>query len=163
MAKNLFSRLFGWSSAVPSQFKPADNRNRFAALNHRVMAARWYVSVLVILIMGLILTGIALSIAMKLPITHDWKEILLLLLGALIGSFNRVVDFWFNSQNNERLLEKMDQENDSEAIQLERLRLQAGQKSNRTGSDLPEAKNEAPATSQASATGTEETPRADDT
>lgn len=135
MTKNLFSRLFGWSSAVPSQFKPADNRNRFAALNHRVMAARWYVSILVILIMGLILTGIALSIAMKIPITHDWKEILLLLLGALIGSFNRVVDFWFNSQHNERLLEKMDQENDSEAVQMARVRRQAGRKGDQAVAD----------------------------
>ena len=29
-------------------------------------------------------------------IEQEWKEILLLVLGAFLGSYSRVVDFWFN-------------------------------------------------------------------
>ena len=41
------------------------------------------------------------------------KEILLLLLGAFIGSYNRVIDFWFNNAERDNLLiEKVDDEDD---------------------------------------------------
>ena len=30
---------------------------------------------------------------------QEWKEILLLVLGAFLGSYSRVVDFWFNGND----------------------------------------------------------------
>ena len=32
-------------------------------------------------------------------INQEWKEILLLVLGAFLGSYSRVVDFWFNGND----------------------------------------------------------------
>jgi len=44
---------------------------------------------------------------------QEWKEILLLILGAFIGSYNRVIDFWFNnSQRDQIMLQKIDEEDD---------------------------------------------------
>ena len=41
---------------------------------------------------------------MELP--GEWKEILLVMLGAFVGSFTKVIDFWFNnSENDNKLLE----------------------------------------------------------
>lgn len=40
---------------------------------------------------------------------QEWKEILLLVLGAFIGSYNRVIDFWFNSaERDNKLIEAVD-------------------------------------------------------
>lgn len=40
---------------------------------------------------------------------QEWKEILLLVLGAFIGSYNRVIDYWFNSaERDNKLLEAVD-------------------------------------------------------
>lgn len=38
----------------------------------------------------------------------NWKEILMLLLGALIGGFSKVIDFWFKDHTNDKqLLDKI--------------------------------------------------------
>ena len=40
---------------------------------------------------------------------QEWKEILLLVLGAFIGSYNRVIDYWFNSaERDNKLLDAVD-------------------------------------------------------
>jgi len=31
-------------------------------------------------------------------INQEWKEILLLVLGAFLGSYSRIIDFWFNGK-----------------------------------------------------------------
>jgi len=60
-----------------------------------------------------ILCGIVLSIMLKATMEQEWKEILLLILGAFIGSYNRVIDFWFNnSQRDQIMLQKIDEEDD---------------------------------------------------
>jgi hypothetical protein len=60
-----------------------------------------------------ILCGIVLSIMVKATMAQEWKEILLLILGAFIGSYNRVIDFWFNnSQRDQIMLQKIDEEDD---------------------------------------------------
>ena len=37
-------------------------------------------------------------------VTDGWKEILLLMLGGFVGSFAKVIDFWFNNQENDNKL-----------------------------------------------------------
>ena len=47
----------------------------------------------------LIMAGIGLAILgpSETPnINQEWKEILLLVLGAFLGSYSRIIDFWFN-------------------------------------------------------------------
>ena len=40
---------------------------------------------------------------------QEWKEILLVVLGAFISSYNRVIDYWFNSaERDNKLLEAVD-------------------------------------------------------
>lgn len=34
-------------------------------------------------------------------INQEWKEILLLVLGAFLGSYSRIIDFWFNGKDEE--------------------------------------------------------------
>jgi hypothetical protein len=48
-------------------------------------------------------------------ISGEWKEILLLLLGALIGAFGKVVDHWFkDSDKDKQLIEEISKKNDDE-------------------------------------------------
>ena len=36
--------------------------------------------------------------------SQEWKEILLLVLGAFIGSYSKVIDYWFNGKDDEPIL-----------------------------------------------------------
>jgi len=59
----------------------------------------------IVIVLSFLFTVHAISVAMhqNLSLGTDWKELLLLLLGALIGNFGKVVDYWFNqNQNNEK-------------------------------------------------------------
>jgi hypothetical protein len=47
----------------------------------------------------------------KLEIAENWKEMLLILLGAFVGNLNKVVDYWFNSEDRDKMLiQKVDEE-----------------------------------------------------
>jgi hypothetical protein len=46
-----------------------------------------------------------------IEIQEDWKEMLLILLGAFVGNLNKVVDYWFNSEDRDKMLiQKVDEE-----------------------------------------------------
>ena len=61
---------------------------------------RWWVSLLVVGSFCAVAVGVLMSIHLDSghAIEPEWKELLLLLLGALIGNFSKVVDFWFHSK-----------------------------------------------------------------
>ena len=41
----------------------------------------------------------------------EWKELLLLLLGAFIGSYGKIIDYWFSDMDKDKMLvQKMDEE-----------------------------------------------------
>ena len=66
------------------------NRNRF--LITAVILATFF-----LIMMGI---GFAIIGDGDTPsINQEWKEILLLVLGAFLGSYSRVVDFWFNGND----------------------------------------------------------------
>lgn len=49
-----------------------------------------------------IMMGIGWAILNPSPtpnINQEWKEILLLVLGAFLGSYSRIIDFWFNGSD----------------------------------------------------------------
>jgi hypothetical protein len=48
----------------------------------------------------LITLGILGSIHTNTKVDGEWKEILLLLLGAFIGSYGKIVDYWFSTEKN---------------------------------------------------------------
>lgn len=90
-----------------------DNRNRFNFILQKMMNTRWYITVVTLVIFLTIVVGLGLGIMTHSTIDEQWKEILLLLLGAFIGSYNRVIDFWFNNAERDNLLiEKVDDEDD---------------------------------------------------
>ena len=92
---------------------PQDKSNRFNILFQRMMSVRWYITFITMVTLLAILCGIVLSIMVKADMAQEWKEILLLILGAFIGSYNRVIDFWFNnSQRDQIMLQKIDEEDD---------------------------------------------------
>ena len=50
----------------------------------------------------LIMLGIGLAVlgpGEHPNINQEWKEILLLVLGAFLGSYSRIIDFWFNGND----------------------------------------------------------------
>jgi hypothetical protein len=47
----------------------------------------------------------------KTPMAGEWKELLLLLLGAFIGSYGKIIDYWFSDTDKDKMLvQKMDEE-----------------------------------------------------
>jgi uncharacterized metal-binding protein len=52
----------------------------------------------IVIVVSFLFTIHAISVAMHngASISGDWKELLLLMLGAMIGNFSKVVDYWFN-------------------------------------------------------------------
>jgi hypothetical protein len=78
-----------------------------------MMATRWYITALTLFTFVIIAGGILVSIASGTQVNQEWKEILLLMLGAFIGSYNRVIDYWFNNdQRDQVLIQKVDEEDD---------------------------------------------------
>jgi hypothetical protein len=83
----------------------------FKELLNAMMKRRWLMTLIVLLtFMGTVL-GIAGAIALKAEINEAWKELLLLLLGAFIGSYGKIIDYWFSDTDKDKMLvQKMDEE-----------------------------------------------------
>ena len=83
----------------------------FRDLLNAMMGRRWYITAMVLGGFILIIGGIFLSISMKVEVAGEWKELLLLLLGAFIGSYGKIVDYWFSDTDKDKMLvQKMDEE-----------------------------------------------------
>ena len=74
---------------------------------------RLYITSVTLITFLLIIAGIGHSLIVGTELAQEWKEILLLVLGAFIGSYNRVIDFWFNSNERDKeLIARADHEDD---------------------------------------------------
>lgn len=63
---------------------------------------RFIITAVILATFFLIMMGIGgaiLSPGDRPSINQEWKEVLLLVLGAFLGSYSRVVDFWFNGND----------------------------------------------------------------
>lgn len=67
---------------------------------------RFWITVFTLVTFTLILVGVGMGLLNETPVTQEWKEILLLLLGAFIGWIGKVIDFWFNNEDNDREIMK---------------------------------------------------------
>lgn len=75
---------------------------------------RLWITVVTLFTFLLIIAGIGHSLIVETELAQEWKEILLLVLGAFIGSYNRVIDFWFNStERDKELIARADHEDDT--------------------------------------------------
>ena len=70
---------------------------------------KWIISIAVVSLFSLILALMIYFMSSGVDVMGGWKEILLLMLGGFVGSFAKVIDFWFNNQENDnKLLEHAD-------------------------------------------------------
>jgi hypothetical protein len=83
----------------------------FKDLLASMMMRRWFITALVLCSFMLIIAGIFTAITYGTPIAGEWKELLLLLLGAFIGSYGKIIDYWFSDTDKDKMLvQKMDEE-----------------------------------------------------
>jgi hypothetical protein len=83
----------------------------FKELLNAMMKRRWYITAMVLGGFMVIIAGIFSSIMIKTPMAGEWKELLLLLLGAFIGSYGKIIDYWFSDTDKDKMLvQKMDEE-----------------------------------------------------
>jgi hypothetical protein len=89
----------------------AEQPSGFKDLLSNMMKRRWYITALVLGGFMLIIGGIFAAVIGKSPIAGEWKELLLLLLGAFIGSYGKIIDYWFSDTDKDKMLvQKMDEE-----------------------------------------------------
>jgi len=89
----------------------AEDNSKFQELLNKTMLRRWNITSIVLVTFMLIVTGITGAIYMQTPIDGEWKELLLLLLGAFIGSYGKIIDYWFSDTDKDKMLvQKMDEE-----------------------------------------------------
>tara|TARA_B110000495_G_C22689135_1_gene406311 strand:+ start:200 stop:529 length:330 start_codon:yes stop_codon:yes gene_type:complete len=70
---------------------------------------KWLISIAVVGLFSLILGLMIYFMSNGTDVTGGWKEILLLMLGGFVGSFAKVIDFWFNNAEDDvKLLEHAD-------------------------------------------------------
>ena len=83
----------------------------FKDLLNAMMKRRWYITAMVLGGFMLIMAGIFAAVLGKSEIAGEWKELLLLLLGAFIGSYGKIIDYWFSDTDKDKMLvQKMDEE-----------------------------------------------------
>ena len=88
----------------------------FQRLLLSMMYRRWMMTLLVLVTFMAIAVGILISIHIGSEVAGEWKELLLLLLGALIGSYGKIIDYWFSDTDKDKMLvQKMDEE-DGESL-----------------------------------------------
>jgi hypothetical protein len=83
----------------------------FRGLLNSMMKRRWFITAMVLGGFMLIIGGIFLAVFQKIESSGEWKELLLLLLGAFIGSYGKIIDYWFSDTDKDKMLvQKMDEE-----------------------------------------------------
>ena len=83
----------------------------FKDLLFSVMKRRWFITAIVLFTFFGTILAIFAAILGKTPMSGEWKELLLLLLGAFIGSYGKIIDYWFSDQDKDKMLvQKMDEE-----------------------------------------------------
>lgn len=106
-------------------YKKVDNQNRFNFILQTMMGNRWKITLIVLLTFFFIIFGIVLAVLFKATIQESWKEMLLILLGAFVGNLNKVIDFYFSSDDRDKLLiARMDEEDDDPNVVLEKRKIE---------------------------------------
>jgi len=109
---NFLQDIFSNSSDV----KIVEKDSRFNHLLQTMMSNRWKITLIVLFTFFFIIFGIVMAVMFKASIDQSWKEMLLILLGAFVGNLNKVIDFYFSSEDRDKMLiQKMDEE-DGESL-----------------------------------------------
>ncbi len=101
--KNIFN--------TKSEYVKVEDKNRFYYMLQQMQANRWRITAIVLGLFFFIILGINAGVFIGTTVNEDWKEMLLILLGAFVGNLNKVVDYWFNSEDRDKMLiQKVDEE-----------------------------------------------------
>ena len=93
------------------EFVKVDDKNRFYFMLQQMQNNRWKITGIILGLFFFIIFGINIAIMFDVQIAASWKEMLLILLGAFVGNLNKVVDYWFNSEDRDKMLiQKVDEE-----------------------------------------------------
>ena len=65
---------------------------------------KWYATIIIICIFGLIIVLMMGFVALGKDLMSGWKEVLLVMVGAFVGSWGKVIDFWFNNSEQDNTL-----------------------------------------------------------
>jgi hypothetical protein len=91
--------------------KVEEQPSGFKDLLNSMMLRRWYITGLVLGSFILIIGGIFVALNNNISAAPEWKELLLLMLGAFIGSYGKIIDYWFSDTDKDKMLvQKMDEE-----------------------------------------------------
>ena len=94
-----------------TEFKKVDDKNRFYFMLQQMQTNRWKITGIVLFLFFFIIFGINMAVFLNVSIQESWKEMLLILLGAFVGNLNKVIDYWFNSEDRDKMLiQKVDEE-----------------------------------------------------
>jgi hypothetical protein len=103
-------KLKDFLKADPDYVKVED-KNRFYFMLQQMQANRWRITAIILGLFFFIILGINVGVFTEIKVSQDWKEMLLILLGAFVGNLNKVVDYWFNSEDRDKMLiQKVDEE-----------------------------------------------------
>ena len=93
-----------------------EDKNRFYYMLQQMQSNRWKITGIVLFLFFFIIFGINMAVMFKIEIAENWKEMLLILFGAFVGNLNKVVDYWFNSEDRDKMLIQKVDEEDGESL-----------------------------------------------
>ena len=109
MVSRLKKMLFGETPYVK-----VEDKNRFYYMLQQMQSNRWKITGIILFLFFFIIFGINMAVMFQVEIAENWKEMLLILFGAFVGNLNKVVDYWFNSEDRDKMLiQKVDEEDGS--------------------------------------------------
>jgi antibiotic biosynthesis monooxygenase (ABM) superfamily enzyme len=82
----------------------------------QMQSNRWKITLVVLFLFFFILLGINSAVFFGIEIQESWKEMLLILFGAFVGNLNKVIDYWFNSEDRDKMLIQKVDEEDGETL-----------------------------------------------
>jgi hypothetical protein len=91
--------------------KKQDINLKFLDLIRNTYRNRLVITVITMLTFVGIVFGVIYGVFNESVISQEWKEILLLMLGAFIASYQKIIDFWFNNEKQDaELIERTDED-----------------------------------------------------
>ena len=92
-------------SSMPQKAHDEVNAELLQLMKYRT-ERNWHATVSIIAIFAVIILLMMIFIPMGMDIQSEWKEILLVMLGAFVGSWAKVIDYWFNNSERDNALLK---------------------------------------------------------
>jgi hypothetical protein len=88
-----------------------NSKNELSKILNGMMKKRWLITLIVLLTFLGIIIGIGLAVMFNSNVNEKWEKLLMLLLGAFIGSYGKIMDYWFTEPNKDKMfIENIEEE-----------------------------------------------------